>query len=91
MIALLLLPVLAYRLYPLSDETSIYLRFPIGERRGNVHYTYNVTIKGMNDLVVEAKSDKVKEEEPAPGVEGLVYDAHRSFNFDCHYEQIRTE
>lgn len=36
----------------------------------NVHYTYNVTIKGMNDLVVEAKSDKAKEEEPAPGVEG---------------------
>jgi NADH-quinone oxidoreductase subunit K len=32
--ALLLLPVPAYRLYPLSDETSIYLRFPIGERRG---------------------------------------------------------
>ena len=29
----------------------------------NVHYTYNVTIKGMNDLVVEAKSDKAKEEE----------------------------
>ena len=28
-----------------------------------------------------------KEEEPAPGVEGLVYDEHRSFNFDCHYEQ----
>lgn len=53
----------------------------------NVHYTYNVTIKGMNDLVVEAKSDKAKEEEPAPGVEGLVYDAHRSFSFDCHYEQ----
>ena len=53
----------------------------------NVHYTYNVTIKGMNDLDVEAKSDKAKEEEPAPGVEGLVYDAHRSFNFDCHYEQ----
>lgn len=41
----------------------------------NVHYTYNVTIKGMNDLVVEAKSDKAKEEEPAPGVEGLVYDS----------------
>ena len=53
----------------------------------NVHYTNNVTIKGMNDLVVEAKSDKAKEEESAPGVEGLVYDAHRSFNFDCHYEQ----
>lgn len=53
----------------------------------NVHYTYNVTIKGMNDLVVEAKSDKAKEEESAPGVEGLVYDAHRSFSFDCHYEQ----
>lgn len=53
----------------------------------NVHYTYNVTIKGMNDLVVEAKSDKAKEEESAPGVEGLVYDVHRSFNFDCHYEQ----
>ena len=53
----------------------------------NVHYTYNVTIKGMNDLVVEAKSDKAKEEESAPGVEGMVYDAHRAFNFDCHYEQ----
>ena len=36
----------------------------------NVHYTYNVTIKGMNDLVVEAQSDKDAEEEPAPGVEG---------------------
>lgn len=53
----------------------------------NVHYTYNVTIKGMNDLVVEAQSDKDAEEEPAPGSEGLVYDAHRSFSFDCHYEQ----
>ena len=53
----------------------------------NVHYTYNVTIKGMNDLVVEAQSDKDTEEEPAPGVEGLVYDVHRSFSFDCHYEQ----
>lgn len=53
----------------------------------NVHYTYNVTIKGMNDLVVEAKSDKAKEEESAPGVEGMVYDAYRSFSFDCHYEQ----
>ena len=53
----------------------------------NVHYTYNVTIKGMNDLVVEAQSDKDAEEEPAPGVEGLVYDVHRSFSFDCHYEQ----
>ena len=53
----------------------------------NVHYTYNVTINGMNDLVVEAQSDKDAEEEPAPGVEGLVYDAHRSFSFDCHYEQ----
>lgn len=53
----------------------------------NVHYTYNVTIKGMNDLVVEAKSDKNDEKEPAPGTEGLVYDAHRSFKFDCHYEQ----
>lgn len=53
----------------------------------NVHYTYNVTIKGMNDLIVEASSDKDKEEEPSPGTEGLVYDAHRSFNFDCHYEQ----
>ena len=53
----------------------------------NVHYTYNVTIKGMNDLVVEARSDKGAEKEPAPGVEGLVYDAHRSFSFDCHYEQ----
>lgn len=53
----------------------------------NVHYTYNVTIKGMNDLVIEALSDKDKEEEPSPGTEGLVYDAHRSFIFDCHYEQ----
>ena len=53
----------------------------------NVHYTYNVTINGMNDLVIEALSDKDQEEEPSPGTEGLVYDAHRSFTFDCHYEQ----
>ena len=29
----------------------------------NVHYTYNVTIKGMNDLVVEARSDKDAEKQ----------------------------
>lgn len=53
----------------------------------NVHYTYNVRINGVNDLVIEAKSDKDREEEPSPGTEGLVYDSHRSFTFDCHYEQ----
>lgn len=53
----------------------------------NVHYTYNVRINGVNDLVIEAKSDKDHEEEPSPGTEGVVYDSHRSFTFDCHYEQ----
>lgn len=33
----------------------------------NVHYTYNVQINGVNDLVIEAKSDKDKEDERAPG------------------------
>lgn len=37
----------------------------------NVHYTYNVTIKGMNDLVVEAMSDKDREEDPLPGWKAL--------------------
>lgn len=75
----------AYRIY--LGYTSI--EDPVNDYdiERNVHYTYNVTIKGMNDLVIEALSDKDKEEEPSPGTEGLVYDAHRSFIFDCHYEQ----
>ena len=59
----------------------------------NVHYTYNVTIKGMNDLVVEAMSDKDREEEPAPGVEGLdVYkrqERERGYCLSGRYPPLR--
>ncbi|MDE5688082.1 MAG: DUF1566 domain-containing protein, partial [Paramuribaculum sp.] len=50
--------------------------------RRNVNYTYNVTIKGINDIYVEARRDG----EPAPGAEGIVSALeYEPFELDCHY------
>lgn len=53
----------------------------------NVHYTYNIKISGVQDIVVEALSDKDNETENSPGAEGTVFDSQRTFLLDCHYEQ----
>lgn len=52
----------------------------------NVHYTYNVIIKDVYDLIVEAMADD-KSVEPSPFLEGELYDAGGVGLLDCHYEQ----
>lgn len=59
----------------------------------NTKYTYNVTINGVNDIVmeVETSGDKnVAPTEKAPGATGEVVFNNKTklFNLDAHYEQI---
>lgn len=63
----------------------------------NTLYTYNITVKGVNNIELEVTSsynsdgtaaspDEVKENEP--GAEGMVYVAKESiYTFDAHYGQ----
>lgn len=50
------------------------------------HYIYNITIKGVNNVVVEAKTIK-PEEEPNPSTEGTVVSSKPAYQLDAHYEQ----
>lgn len=58
----------------------------------NYHYTYNVTITGVNSLVVEVDSDNNSDpdddQEPRPGAEGdVVISASEIHNVDGHYDR----
>lgn len=70
----------------LGDFSSIgsYGNFSV-ER--NVSYTYNVTVTGVNNIVVEALTNK----ENQSGAEGDIYDydgVNYSYQLDAHYEQV---
>lgn len=54
----------------------------------NVKYTYTVTVKGVNNIVVEAKASDFKEDQP--GAEGhlVAQDAQTDVTLDAHYEQV---
>ena len=70
----------------LGDFSSIgsYGNFSV-ER--NVSYTYNVRVTGVNNIVVEALTDK----ENQSGAEGDIYDyngVNYSYQLDAHYEQV---
>lgn len=56
--------------------------------RRNVKYTYNVTVKGVNNIIVEATAEN--ENEPQPGAEGDIISKNDALNVrvDAHYEQI---
>lgn len=57
----------------------------------NVSYTYNVTVKGVDNIIVEATTDK---SEGQPGAEGDIYDNKTTvynYNLDAHYEQVYLE
>lgn len=54
----------------------------------NTHYTYTLTIKGVDNIVLEAKSDKANEVEAQPAAEGLVVEADTRFVLDSYYEQV---
>ncbi len=50
------------------------------------HYKYNITINGINNVIVEADSpDRLVE--PNPSVEGVVIGNKPTFVLDSHYEQ----
>lgn len=54
----------------------------------NYHYTYTMTVNGVDNIVVEAKKDGG---EVQPGAEGDVYDATScvyNYQLDAHYEQV---
>lgn len=66
------------------SSTGSYGNFSV-ER--NVSYTYNVTVTGVNNIVVEALTN----EEKQPGAEGDIYDyddVNYSYQLDAHYEQV---
>lgn len=54
----------------------------------NTKYTYNVTISGVDDIVVEVVEET--ETENAPGAEGdvLFVNGSTKYNLDAHYETI---
>ncbi len=56
----------------------------------NVSYTYNMSVLGVDNIIVEARTD----EENQSGAEGSVYDntnTQYSYNLDAHYEQVYLE
>lgn len=59
----------------------------------NHHYTYNVTVTGINDLLVEVESNNHSEgeptdDEPRPGAEGdIVMSASQIVEVDGHYDR----
>ena len=59
----------------------------------NHHYTYNVTVTGINDLLVEVESNNPSEGEPTdderrPGAEGdIVMSASQIVEVDGHYDR----
>ena len=63
----------------------------------NHHYTYNVTIKGVNDLIVEVDNDNDpatddQDNEQRPGAEGeIVMSAQRVINVDGHYDRATIQ
>lgn len=53
--------------------------------RRNVHYTYNITVNGINNIVVEAKTNT----ENQPGAEGsLMSPTNNMVTLDAHYETV---
>lgn len=55
----------------------------------NCEYTYNITVKGVNEIIVEAKKqDDEDESDYNQGVEGIVLNPERGkvFTLDSHYE-----
>ena len=56
----------------------------------NNSYTYNVEVRGVDNIIVEV----IKKEEKQSGAEGSVYDngqAQYNYSLDAHYEQVYLE
>lgn len=56
------------------------------DTKRNSFYTYNVTIRGVNDIIVEVTNENG--EDKRPGYEGdVVYSTTDIFEFDSHYDR----
>lgn len=51
------------------------------------HYTFNVTIKGIDDIETEVHSGD-EANEPNPGVEGIIFKEGAQLRLDAHYETV---
>lgn len=58
----------------------------------NTQYEYNIKINVVNNVVVEARSSKA-DDDPQPGVEGLVTDMTENppINLDSHYHVVNIQ
>lgn len=54
----------------------------------NTHYTYNLTIEGVQQIRLEVTKDDNLTDDPQSGAEGNVVVASNIRNVDCHYTQI---
>ena len=54
----------------------------------NTHYTYNVTVNGVNMIEVEAKRENADYENGAEGYVIDMRDATQVYNLDAHYETV---
>ena len=60
------------------------------DTKRNGKYTYNITVTGADDLIVEVTSDN--NEERRPGYEGdVVYSSNKIFYLDSHYDRCLLE
>lgn len=54
----------------------------------NTFYTYNVTLRGVDNIVVEVTNDGGQNPEPRPGYEGtVVYSREGMHELDAHYDR----
>lgn len=55
----------------------------------NTHYIYTITVRGVNDIVVEVTNDSGGDDEIRPGAEGdVIYSRNGIYEFDAHYDRI---
>lgn len=56
--------------------------------RRNYHYTYNITVQGVDKILLEVENDQ----DERPGHEGdVIYSQHAVYNLDCHYDRCLLE
>lgn len=54
----------------------------------NTHYTYNVSLSGLDNVVVEVTNDEDKREEPRPGYEAdVIFSSEGVYTMDAHYDR----
>ncbi len=54
----------------------------------NTHYTYNVSLRGLDNVVVEVTNDGDQREEPRPGYEAdVIFASEGVYTMDAHYDR----